>query len=173
MSEKKAKQQEKEKPVSDHFTRTIKEYLDNQAVVNPLFKSKYENLKKSISECCGYIVEEVRKMNVRGLTDDEVFGMAIHYYEEEDLKGHPYKPSNVVVNHVVTLTKEEKEEQKQKALEEYKERKIQELKKEEQKAEEEKKKAIALAEAKEKEKKEKELERIKKKEEEIGQLTLF
>ena len=75
---------------SENFIKTIKEYLDNFASKNKLFKEKYSNPNKNINECCGYIVEEVRKMNVEGLTDEEVYYLARHYYEEEDLKGKPF-----------------------------------------------------------------------------------
>lgn len=43
-----------------------------------------------------------------------------HYYDEDDLEIGEKSNCSVVVNHIVELTEEEKAEQKQKALEEYK-----------------------------------------------------
>lgn len=44
---------------------------------------------KSLKECWDYIVSEARKKQQGGyacLSDDEVYGMAIHYFDEDDIK---------------------------------------------------------------------------------------
>lgn len=97
------------------FKDTIKAYLDRKAEKDELFAEKYMNEKKNIDECCSFIISEVRKMNVCGLADEEVYGLAIHYYDEENIK---VKKENckVVVNHTVELTDEDKEEAKEIAM---------------------------------------------------------
>lgn len=97
------------------FKDTIKAYLDRKAEKDELFAEKYRNEKKNIDECCSFIISEVRKMNVCGLADEEVYGLAIHYYDEENIK---VKKENckVVVNHTVELTDEDKEEAKEIAM---------------------------------------------------------
>lgn len=71
---------------SSGFEKAIKKYLDEYAANNESFKAKYENVNKNITECCNYICSEVQKKNVIGLTDDEVYYMARHYYEEENIE---------------------------------------------------------------------------------------
>lgn len=69
---------------------TIKAYLDNRAASDPLFAAAYAKPGKNLDECFRYILGEARK---RGsavcMTDDEVFGLAVHYYDEDDIKIAP------------------------------------------------------------------------------------
>lgn len=74
------------------FETAIKNFLDSyvQGDCDPDFIEKYKNPKKSISECCKYITKEVEKARKNGekcvaVADEEVFGLAIHYYDEENL----------------------------------------------------------------------------------------
>lgn len=69
------------------FENAIKEYLDARAKEDVKFAEKYSNEKKSIEECCRFILGEMRKKAKSGMyvaTDAEVFGLAVHYYDEED-----------------------------------------------------------------------------------------
>lgn len=66
----------------------IKNYLDNRAKTDELFAEKYANPKKSIDECCEYITGEAyarAKDGTAAISDEEVYGMAVHYYDEEDI----------------------------------------------------------------------------------------
>ncbi len=170
MAEKKEKKDKQndaknEKQVSDVFAQTIKKYLDNFAAENPLFAEKYKNEKKSIKRCCGYICDEVIKMGVQCLTDDEVYYLARHYYEEEEIKGSSYNSRKVVVNHQVKLTDEEIAKAKEDALAQIKNEEIQRIKKEQEKQN--------IAEEKKLLKEKKKAELAKEKEKESGQLNLF
>ena len=69
------------------FNEVIADYLKQRAAEDTLFAPKFTNPKKSIDECCRYILGEARKRgNEVVMTDNEVFGLAIHYYEEENIK---------------------------------------------------------------------------------------
>ena len=103
---------------TDAFKNTIKEYLDKQAVTDPLFAAPYANPKKNIEDCVIYILNTVKNSGINGYTDDEIFGMAIHYYQEEDITVGAEINCQVVVNHKVELTEEEKAEAKEKAIRE-------------------------------------------------------
>lgn len=105
----------------DPFKKTIQEYLDNRAQTDSLFASNLAKENKNIEDCINYIYSEVQKSGRKGFTDDEIFGMAVHYYDEDDLKvvSSASKP-RVVVNHVVELSEEEKDILKQQAADEYK-----------------------------------------------------
>lgn len=98
------------------FQDTIKAYLETMAENDALFAVKYANPSKSVSDCCAYIINQVQKSGCNGFADDEIFGMAVHYYEENEIEvGKPIN-CNVVVNHTVELTEEEKEQARQNAI---------------------------------------------------------
>lgn len=100
----------------DEFQKTIKAYLDKRAAEDELFAKSYAKEKKSIKECCNYIISEVKKSGRCGFADDEIFGMAVHYYDEDDLGTIPTANAKVVVNHEIQLTEEEKAAAKARAL---------------------------------------------------------
>ena len=78
-------------------------------------------------------------MGVCGLTDDEVFGLAVHYYDEETVGKIENVNCKVVVNHSVELTQEEKEQLKKEAQEKFIKEQIAKMKKPKQAATVEKK----------------------------------
>lgn len=130
--------------VSRSFKDTIKAYLDQRAQSDPLFATSYQKEGKSIDECCNYIVQEVQKMQVNGLVDDEVFGLAVHYYDEDNLGEIKAVNCKVVVNHTVELTEEEKAQARKDALAEFQKEEVAKLRSEKKETEEkEKKKAPA------------------------------
>lgn len=80
---------------------TIKAYLDNMAAVDSLFAPVYQKPTKNIDNCITYILNQVKKSGCCGFSDDEIFGMALHYYQEDNIEvGSPLK-CNVVVNHIL------------------------------------------------------------------------
>ena len=120
VQEKKGGNKKAKEVVSKSFRDAIKNYLDQFAKENNLFAEKYKNQKKSVEECCTFIIQEVQKMQVNGLSDDEVYYLARHYYEEENLKVKPLPAGlKVVVNQHIELSEEEKQAAHQKALEDY------------------------------------------------------
>jgi hypothetical protein len=101
---------------TDIFKRTIHTYLVQRAASDELFAEKYVNPNKSIDDCVTYILNTVQKSGCNGFADDEIYSMATHYYDEENINiGNPVN-CNVVVNHVVELTDEEKEQARKDAI---------------------------------------------------------
>ncbi|WP_090156715.1 PcfK-like family protein [Dyadobacter soli] len=102
--------------VSDHFKNTIKQHLNQLAAADPLFAETLKKPGKNIDDCVTYIINQVKASGICGFEDSEIFGMAVHYYDEDDIK--PGSPINykVVVNHSVQLTEEEISQAKQNAL---------------------------------------------------------
>lgn len=103
----------------------IKSYMDERAKKDELFSQMYSKEEKNLEGCFGYIVEQARK---RGqavcMTDEEVFGLAVHYYCEDDLKEHPL-PKRVKVDIVASADDDELDKEavmkiKKEAIEEYK-----------------------------------------------------
>lgn len=72
------------------FEVAIKSYLDKRAEEDQVFAQTYAKPNKSIKECCKYIcgiVEKQRKNNEKcvACSDEEVFGLAVHYYDEDEI----------------------------------------------------------------------------------------
>ena len=112
---------------TDHFKRTIQMYLEQRAEEDTLFAKKYRNPAKNIDECVTHILNYVQKSGCSGFTDGEIFGQAIHYYEENEIEVGKPMNCQVVVNHVVELTEEEKAEARQNAVRRYQEEELRKL----------------------------------------------
>ena len=113
---------------TEHFTRTIAEYLNQRAMTDPLFAPNLMKPNKNIEECITYILNEVQKSGCNGFDDDDellrawlekIFSMAVHYYDEDDIEVGKAVSCQVAVNHIVELTEEEKAEARQKAIKQY------------------------------------------------------
>lgn len=101
---------------SIHFQTEIQSYLEQRVEYDDLFARSYRNPLKNIEDCITYILNEVQKSGCNGFADDEIFGMAVHYYDEADIEiGKPID-CKVVVNHTVELTEEEKAEARREAI---------------------------------------------------------
>ncbi|WP_302559210.1 PcfK-like family protein [Phocaeicola coprocola] len=76
--------------MATQFENTIKNYLDSRAKEDSLFAEAYKKANKSIKECCKYIYSQARKLakgsNSVGIDDATVYGWAVHYYDEDDIK---------------------------------------------------------------------------------------
>ena len=142
---KKEQEQKKSAPrgekVSTSFKNAIKAYLDKRAAEDTLFAQTYAKENKNLDECCNYILQEVKKSGCCGFDDDEIYNMAIHYYDEDDIKDVKPVSAKVVVNHTVELSDEEKAEAKEKAKADYEKEQLAKLKEEERKREEKERKA--------------------------------
>lgn len=81
------------------FEATIQQHLNEVASKDSLFAKSLKKANKSLKDCINYIYDTVRKSGRQGFNDDEIYNMAIHYYDEDDIKN--IKPLNckVVVNH--------------------------------------------------------------------------
>ena len=98
-----------------------------KAEEDTLFAKKYRNPAKNIDECVTHILNYVQKSGCSGFTDGEIFGQAIHYYEENEIEVGKPMNCQVVVNHVVELTEEEKAEARQNAARRYQEEELRKL----------------------------------------------
>lgn len=104
---------------TEYFKRTIQAYLEERAMEDELFAAKYDNPDKNIDDCVTYILNWVQKSGCNGFCDDEIYGQAIHYYEEKDIEvGKPLN-CQVSVNHHIELTEEEKAQARQEAIRQY------------------------------------------------------
>ena len=115
--------------VSEQFKSTIKAYLDNMAAVDSLFAPVYRKPTKSIDNCITYILNQVKKSGCCGFSDNEIFGMALHYYQEDNIEVGSPLDCKVVVNHHVELSEEEKKTAREAAIKKLQEEELARLKK--------------------------------------------
>ena len=86
---------------TDHFKRTIQMFLEQRAAEDELFAKSYRNPAKNIDDCVTYILNYVQKSGCNGFSDGEIYGQAIHYYDENEIEvGKPIQ-CQVVVNHTL------------------------------------------------------------------------
>ena len=112
---------------TEKFKETIKAYLDSMAEKDELFRAKYETTTRTIDDVVTYILNEVQKSGCCGFADEEVYSMAVHVIDEPDIEvGKPLE-CNVVVNHHVELTEDEKAEQRAIALQRYQEEEMRKI----------------------------------------------
>ena len=67
--------------------KLIQEYLDEKAKSDELFEKMYKKPGKDIDSCWAYIVNMAKRKGGACvcMSDDEVFGLAVHYYCEDKL----------------------------------------------------------------------------------------
>lgn len=105
-----------ENKATDYFKATIQNYLEQRARGDELFAPIYAKPNKNIDDCITYILNYVQQSGINGFTDDEIYCLALHYYDEDSIEvGKPIN-CNVVVNHTIVLTDEEKAQARQKAI---------------------------------------------------------
>ena len=106
-----------ENKAADYFKQTIQSYLQRRAQEDELFAPRYANPKKNIDDCITFILNYVKQSGCNGFADDEIYSLAMHYYDEDDIDiGKPLTNCKVVVNHTIVLTEEEKAEARRQAM---------------------------------------------------------
>jgi hypothetical protein len=70
---------------SAEFETIINTHLQGLAASDPLFAETFKKPGKNIKDCVTYIMNTVRKSGRNWVPDDEVFGMAVHYYDEDKI----------------------------------------------------------------------------------------
>lgn len=113
---------------TDHFKRTIQAYLDNRAAEDELFAVSYRKEGKNIDDCITYILNYVKNSGCAGFSDGEIYSLAVHYYDEDQIEVGSSINCHVCVNHTVELTEKEKAEARQRAVEQYQRAELAKLK---------------------------------------------
>ena len=118
---------------SENFIEAIRQYLDSRAASDNLFAIRYASPSKSVAECCQYILNEVKRQGVAVLTNDEVYSLAMHYWDGDCTAEEIGKPINCkVVISKDQLTDEDKAQLKEQAMEQYKQEQLRELRRQSQ-----------------------------------------
>lgn len=86
---------------NDPFKEAITNYLQGIANTDELFANTLAKPHKNIDDCATYILNEVKKTGRQGFADEEIYNMAIHYYDEDTIEiGKPLS-ARVVINHAL------------------------------------------------------------------------
>ena len=101
------------------YSRTKIVFLNQRAMTDHLFAPNLQKPHKNIEECIPYILSEVQRSGYNGFADEEIYSMAVHYYDEDDIEVDKVAGCNVVVNHVVELSEEEKKQARQEVIKQY------------------------------------------------------
>ena len=151
----------------DNWLKVIADYL----LTRDDIKGSLDKENKSLEECGQYILHEAQKKGSHvAMTDEEVFSLAVHYYDEDDITVKSTSKANVKVA-------AQKDDKPLKPLAEYRKEAEQKEPADIDKIVEERvKKKLAEIKAAEKKKKEKrkaERAERKAKEQKVNQVSLF
>lgn len=83
---------------TDPFKEAILNHLQEMANIDELFAKTFSKPYKNIDDCATYILNEVKKSQRQGFADEEIFNMAIHYYDEETVEVGKPLSAKVVIN---------------------------------------------------------------------------
>ena len=73
---------QEERSKADNWLKVIADYLLTRDDIQDSLNKE----NKSLEECGQYILQEARKKGSHvAMTDKEVFGLAVHYYDEDDI----------------------------------------------------------------------------------------
>ena len=86
---------------TEHFKNTIRAYLEQRATTDELFARTYARPDKNIEDCCTYILNTVQQTGCNGFADEEIYSMAVHYYDEDNIEPGKLIDCRVIVNHTV------------------------------------------------------------------------
>ena len=71
---------------SNNAKKAVESHLKEVAAKDSLFAETLKKPNKNIEGCMNYIMSQAKKSGANMMTDDEVFQMAIHYYDEDSIK---------------------------------------------------------------------------------------
>jgi len=115
---------------TEQFKQTIKAYLDERAKTDELFAVSYVKENKNLDDCITFVLNQVMaicKEGGCGMTDDEVYSLCTHYYDEDNIEVGKAVNCGVIVNHRVELTPEEQAEAREKALKAYQDEELRKI----------------------------------------------
>lgn len=101
---------------TEAFKQVIKENLDKRAKEDELFAVSYAKENKNIDGCISYILNTVQQSGCNGFADEEIYSMAVHYYDEDNLTVGKAPNCHIVINHTVELTEEDKKQARDAAM---------------------------------------------------------
>lgn len=113
----------------------IGNYLKKRAETDPSVKNNLQKENKSLNECWDYVLGEVAKTMYRNGKfgcaagdDEDLYALAVHYYDEDDIKIAPL-PSDMKVKAKMDEDKKEEKIEEHEPKEEPKKEKVKRISK--------------------------------------------
>ena len=81
-----------EEPKEDGFEKAIRTYLEEFGRHQPAFAAKYRSSSKTIRQCCDWLIDQAQKKHMlrsgkcAAMSDEETYGLAVHFFEEDSIK---------------------------------------------------------------------------------------
>lgn len=107
----------------------VRNYMEERCASDPILAIKYADPNKSIEKALNFVASEVQKSGLTIMDSESVFGLILHYYDE-NLEDVPNVNCKIAV--AKELTDTEKEEAKAEAMELYKDEQLRELRRQSQ-----------------------------------------
>lgn len=102
---------------SNTVVEVIRNYMEERCASDPILAIKYADPSKSIEKALNYVASEVQKSGLTIMDSESVFGLILHYYDE-NLEDVPNVNCKIAV--AKELTDSERAEAKAEAMELYK-----------------------------------------------------
>lgn len=94
---------------STPFENAISTHLKSVADKDPLFAETLKKPNKNIKDCITYILNQVKNSGCNAFVPEEIYRMAVHFYDEDDLKsGAEITNCKIVVPEKGTISHTEK-----------------------------------------------------------------
>ena len=75
---------------SEAFVERIQAFLDGQAATDEAFAAKLKSDTRTVQDCAAWMLEQLaqkfRDSGQCGYDDSDIYGMALHFYDEKGLK---------------------------------------------------------------------------------------
>lgn len=71
---------------TEHFKEIIQNYLEQRKAEDALFREKAGRINRPIDDIITAILNYVQKSGCNGFSDEEIFGLATHFAEEETIE---------------------------------------------------------------------------------------
>lgn len=105
------------------FIESVSKFLTEEAERDKEFAKKMaEHPEKTVEGACNYIMAEVWKTKQSGWANEEIYGLAKHFFDEDEIKDPGSSANNisrVVVNTHIDLTESEKQEAMEEAKKDF------------------------------------------------------
>ena len=114
---------------SNAVIEVVRNYMEERCASDPILAIKYANPAKSLEKALNYVASEVQKSGLTIMDSDSVFGLILHYYDE-NLEDVPNVNCKIAV--AKELTDSERAEAKEQAMEQYREEQLREIRRQNQ-----------------------------------------
>ncbi len=104
----------------------MQQMLQERCIAEPMFAIKMANPSKSMEGAINYLCSQIQKSGLCVVDDATVMNLLVHYFDENEIE-----EGNIVVSKP-ELSEEDKANLKEKAMEQYKEEQLRELRRQSQ-----------------------------------------